>query len=579
MKQRFRFLLISSLIITLISCQPQEQNIRILVTTDVHGAFFPTDPITGRKQNGSMAHVSTYLENERKAHPNEVIVLDNGDIIQGDPSVYYYNFENTETEHLFTKTMHLLQYDAATVGNHDIETGHDVYDRIRAELNIPWLAANCIDTENGEPYFEPYTIIKRGGITVAILGLITPGVPGWLPENIWSGMEFLDMIETAKHWVPVILEKEKPDILIGLFHSGLDYTYNKQDKNTPGNENAVRLVVQEVAGFDVVFAGHDHLTWNEYQLDPEGDSVLILGSGSKARELAEANFHFKKNGRKWKVIQLTGHNISMKSIEPNPAFSSSFEEEISEVKNYVNQEVAKLLTPLSTRDAFFGPSAFMSLIHRVQLGISGADISFAAPLSYNTWLKPGMLTMNDLFDLYRFENLLYTMSLTGQEILDYLNYSYGNWINQMHSQNDHLIKFKENKDGSLRTATNYYNFDSALGINYLVDIQKEAGQMVTISSMSNGDTFDLNKTYSVAINSYRGNGGGGHLIQGAGIAEDKLSDRIITSTDKDLRFYMKIWMEDQKVIEVKTIKNWSLVPEELASKGRELDYKILFRKR
>lgn len=550
---------------------------RILVTTDVHGAFFPIDPVNGRKLNASLAHVSTYLENERKAHPDELIVLDNGDIIQGDPSVYFYNFENTATEHLFTKTMRILKYDAATIGNHDIEAGHDVYDRIRDELNIPWLAANCINTENGEPYFEPYTIIKRGQIKVAILGLITPGIPNWLPENIWSGMEFQDMIESAKHWVPVILEQEKPDILIGLFHSGLEYTYNNQNENTPENENAVRLIVQQVAGFDVVFAGHDHKTWNEYQLDPDGDSVLILGSRSKARELAGANIQLKKKGRKWEVLQLIGQNISMESIEPNPTFSISFEKEMAEVKNYVNQEVAELVTPLTTRDAFFGPSAFMSLIHRVQLGISGADISFAAPLSYSTWLKPGMLTMNDLFDLYRFENLLYTMSLTGQEILDYLNYSYSNWINHMDSPKDHLIKFKQNKDGSLRTATSYYNFDSALGINYIVDVQKEAGQMVTISGLSNGDPFDLKKTYRVAINSYRGNGGGGHLIQGAGIAEEKLSDRIIKSTDKDLRYYMKIWMEDQKIIEVETIRNWEIIPEKLARSGRDLDYKILFR--
>jgi len=577
MVQRFRILIASALIFTLISCHPQDKKLQILVTTDVHGAFFPTDPITGRKLNGSMAHVSTYLENKRSAHPNEVIVLDNGDIIQGDPSVYYYNFENTDKEHLFTKTMHFLHYDAATIGNHDIEAGHDVYDRIRDELNIPWLAANCINTENGEPYFEPYTIIKRGKIKVAILGLITPGIPQWLPENIWSGMEFQDMIETAKHWVPVILEQEKPDILIGLFHSGLEYTYNNQDENTPENENAVRLVVQQVAGFDVVFAGHDHKTWNEYQLDPEGDSVLILGSGSKAREIARAEIQLKKKGKRWEVIKLVGHNTSMESIEPDSAFSASFEQEIIEVKNYVNQEVAELITPLTTRDAFFGPSAFMSLIHRVQLGISGADISFAAPLSYSTWLEPGMLTMDDLFDLYRFENLLYTMSLTGQEILDYLNYSYSNWINQMHSPKDHLIKFIENKDGSLRTASNYYNFDSALGINYIVDVQKEAGQMVTISGLSNGDQFDLKKTYRVAINSYRGNGGGGHLTQGAGIAEEKLFDRIVESTDKDLRFYMKGWMEDKKIIEVETISNWKIIPEELANKGRDLDYKILFR--
>lgn len=557
------------------SCDSPEQEIKIVVSTDVHGAFFPIDPITGKQLNGSMAHVSQYISELRK--DNQVVLLDNGDIIQGDPSVYYFNFEDTSSTHIITKSFDLLNYDAGTVGNHDIEAGHSVYDRINSELNTPWLAANCISTKTGEPYFEPYAIVNRGPVKIAVLGLITPRIPDWLPENIWSGMEFQDMVEAAKHWIPIIQKTEKPDLIIGLFHAGLDYTYNNQDGNTPKNENAVRLVAEQVAGFDILFAGHDHKTWNEYRIDPEGDSVLILGSQSKARELAQADVLLQKKGRKWSIVKIEGHNISMSGIKPDQQFTIAFESEIKAINEYVNQDVAELKTALSSRDAFFGPSAFMSLIHQVQLGISKADISFAAPLSYSSWLKPGMLKMNDLFDLYRFENLLYTMSLSGKEILDYLNFSYSNWFSQMKSSNDHLIKFTEGNDGSLRTATAYYNFDSALGLDYVVDVSKEAGEMVTITGLSNGDKFDLSKRYEVAINSYRGNGGGGHLTRGAGIPEKELSKRLVKSTDKDLRFYMKVWMEKQKEIEVETIKNWTVIPEKMVRSGKDRDYKILFK--
>ena len=103
-----------------------------------------------------------------------MILLDNGDLIQGDPMAYYYNFEDTTDIHIFADALNFMGYDAATIGNHDIETGHDVYDKFRGEINFPWLAANAINTETNEPYFEPYTLIERKGIRIAVLGLTTP---------------------------------------------------------------------------------------------------------------------------------------------------------------------------------------------------------------------------------------------------------------------------------------------------------------------------------------------------------------------------------------------------------------------
>jgi 2',3'-cyclic-nucleotide 2'-phosphodiesterase / 3'-nucleotidase len=576
--QRFIGFIVSSVLVLLASsCQPVEKKITVLTTTDVHGAFFPSDAITGQTLPGSLAHISKYVNEQREKTDHEVLLLDNGDIIQGDPSVYYYNFENTEQVHLFTRAMHYLGYDAATIGNHDIEAGHPVYDRIRNGMQIPWLAANCIDKETGKPYFTPYSIIRKGKIKIAVLGLITPRIPDWLPENIWSGMRFDDMIQSAAYWVPFIREEEKPDILIGLFHAGLDYTYNQQDETTLKNENAVRLVARQVHGFDIIFAGHDHKTWNEYEIDPEGDSVLILGSSSKAKELAQASIILQKHGRKWDVKKRSGTIISMKEIEPDQAFVDHFSEDIQEIKSYVNLDLGHLSTPLSTSEAFFGPSAFMSFIHQVQLDLSGADLSFAAPLSFNTHMEPGVIKMNDLFDLYRFENLLYTMKLSGQEILDYLNYSYGLWFNHMQNPSDHLLQLVQNQNGRFSTASAYYNFDSAQGIDYRVDISKPIGNMLSIEQFTSGEPFDVDSEYMVAINSYRGNGGGGHLVRGAGISESELSTRLVKSTDKDLRFYMKKWITDRGNIEITTIENWKVVPENLARAGATKDYNILFK--
>ena len=178
------------------------------------------------------------------------------------------------------------------------------------------------------------------------------------------------------------------------------------------------------------------------------------------------------------------------------------------------------------------------------------------------------------------------MELTGQEIKDYLEFSYGNWFNQMKNENDHLLKFKLDETGNIKYSERtkspeleerYYNFESAAGIDYEVDITKPIGERVTIKSFSNGNPFDLNTKYKVAVNSYRGNGGGGHLTRGAKITQEELSNRIINSTEKDLRFYLMKWIEKEKIVTPKLIGNWKVVPENFWQAGKQKDYQLLFK--
>jgi len=566
----------------------QTVTVKIIETSDVHGAIFPYDLKENKETNSSLARVTTYLK-EQRADTNQIVfLLDNGDILQGDPVVYYYNFEKTDTIHLYADVMNYMQYDAATIGNHDIETGHNVYDKFNKELNFPWLAANAINTTTNESYFKPYTTIERGGVKIAILGLITPAIPQWLPQKIWSGMRFEDMVETAQKWVKRIRETEQPDLMIGLFHAGVDFTYNDQNENTYKNENASRLVAEKVEGLDVVFVGHDHSGWNIKTKSPSGKEVLILGTTAGARNVAVANYVLKydKMCMIYDKKEIKGELVDMKNYAPDAEFMSRYKNNFEEAKNYVSRPVGEFLEMISSRDAMFGPSKFVDLIHTIQLELTDADVSFSAPLSFNAKIDKGTVYVKDMFELYRYENLLYTMELTGQEIKDYLEFSYGNWFNQMKAENDHLLKFRLDENGNIsyseRTKSpeleeRYYNFESAAGIDYVVDVTKPIGGMVTVKNFSNGNSFDLNSKYKVAVNSYRGNGGGGHLTRGAKIPQKELSERIINSTEKDLRFYLMKWIEKEKLVTPKLIGNWKVVPENFWQAGKQKDYQILFK--
>ncbi len=575
------------LVLFVISLQAQTITFKLIETSDVHGQVFPYDFINDKPANSSLAQAYTYIKQERAKENQNVILLDNGDILQGQPIVYYYNFERPDTTHILASMMNFMDYDAATIGNHDIEAGHPVYDKLVKEFDFPWMAANAIDEKTGEPYFKPYTIIEKEGIKIAVLGLITPHIPHWLPEKIWKGMYFEDMIKSAQKWVNIIKEKENPDLLVGLFHAGIDYTYGNETAETPKNENASQLVSEQVDGFDIVFVGHDHHGWNKLIKNNFGDVVLILGTKGYASTIAEAtvNFTYDLNTYSWESTVL-GETIETSDYVPDEEFMEKFHYAFDETKTYVSKAIGVLTESISAKDAIFGDAAFTDLIHNIQLDLTDADVSFTAPLSLNADLEVGTIYIRDMFDLYKYENLLYTMELNGKEIKDYLEYSYALWFNQMKSEKDHLLNFEKDDEGNIiysersqspMLANRYYNFDSAEGIAYTVDVSKPAGERITIKGFTDGRDFDENKMYKVAVNSYRGNGGGGHLTKGAGIPHDELSERVINSTEKDLRYYLIKWIENQGKVAVKTTHNWNVIPKDWYEAGKKLDKAILFK--
>ena len=559
---------------------------KILETSDVHGAIFPYDYIRSQEMNHSLAQVQTYISKLKSESGHEVILLDNGDILQGQPTVYYSNYEETDLPHICSEVMNYMEYDAATIGNHDIEAGHQVYDKVAEEFNFPWLAANAVDTKTGKPYFEPYTIIKRKGVKIAVLGLITPGIPKWLPENLWDGIVFNDMVETAREWIPKIMETEKPDLMIGLFHAGHNSGYDGGSDTSYLNDNASLMVAREVPGFDIVFIGHDHDEYNGFVKNKRGKDVLVLDPRSSARLISQATVKMtwdKKSGSYSKEIM--GQLIETKNYQVDSNFMKEFRDQYNIIESYVSREVGVFEKALYSSDALFSDNEFMELIHQVQLEVSGASISFAAPLSMNAVVDSGNVYVRDMFQLYRFENFLYTMDLSGKEIQNYLEYSYNLWFKTMHSASDHLIRFVTGDDGQVRRfetapayrlANSYYSFDSAEGINYIVDVSRSYGKRIKILSMADGTKFDPEARYKVALNSYRGNGGGGHLTEGAGIPAYELSKRILSSTSKDLRYFMMRWIEKKAVVSPTVNYNWKTIPEDWWVEAARRDRELLF---
>lgn len=550
--------------------------INVIHTTDVHGNCFPYNFIEQKEWGGSYARISSFVKQQRGIYGKNVVLLDNGDVLQGQPTAYYYNFMDTKSTHLFAELFNYLGYDAGNIGNHDIETGHAVYDRWIKQCKMPIVGANTIDVSTGKPYLPPYTIIKRDGVKIAVLGLITPAIPAWLAENLWEGLRFDDMVESARKWVPIIREKEHPDLLVGLFHSGQDSSHGVDGYV----ENASLEVARNVPGIDIVLFGHDHQFEYKTITNCAGEQVLLANPSCNGVAASNIKVEFTLEGKRVVGKTISGGLESMSKYEPDPQFLAHFFNQYDDVKSFVSEKIGYNTTAITTRDAYFGSSAFIDFVHDVQMSIASAEVSFAAPLSFDAEIKQGDILMSDMFNLMKYENMLYAMTLTGKEIKDYLEYSYYIWTAQMQSADDHLLWFKPaKKAGDVSRASfqhESFNFDSAAGICYTVDVTKPRGEKIAIQSMADGTPFDMEKTYRVAINSYRGNGGGALLTVGAGIPKEELKNRIVFSTDKDLRYYMLQYIKQQGTISPKAHNNWRFIPAEIVEPAKKRDYRQLF---
>ncbi len=545
--------------------------LRLLATTDVHGAFFPYNFIERKPMRGSLARVSTYINSQRKAFGDRLILLENGDILQGQPTCYYTNYIKPDLPNVAAEVVNYLKYDAATFGNHDVETGHAVYDKWIKEMNCPTLGANIIDTATGQPYVKPYTVIEREGVRVVVLGMLTPAIPNWLNESLWQGLAFEEMVGSCRKWIKIIREKENPDVIVGLFHSGWDGGISTMHYD----EDATKKVAEQVDGFDVIFFGHDH---HERNVTTAGGTVC-LDASCNALRVAQATVTVTRKKGKTIRVEKQGEIVDVCPLDIDQTFMQHFQPQIDSVSAFVGRQIGTFRQTVRSRDAFFGSAGFTDYIHRLQLEHTGADISFNAPLTFDSEIKAGPVYVSDMFKIYRYENMIYTLRMTGKEVRNMLEMSYDLWVNTMQSPDDHIMLLTDSWSDKQRMGFKNltFNFDTAAGIDYEVDVTQPNGQKVHILRMSDGRPFDEKAWYKVAMNSYRGNCGGELLTRGAGIDKKDIPSRITYISQHDQRYYLTQMIERQGTVDALPLNNWRFVPEEWTKPAIERDRRLIFK--
>ncbi|MBO4670292.1 MAG: bifunctional metallophosphatase/5'-nucleotidase [Bacteroidales bacterium] len=492
--------------------------LHIITTGDVHGSYFDR-PYVGSKVKTSLMSVKYYVDSLRAAvGPENVVLIDAGDVLQGDNASYYYNYVATSEPHVWPRMAAYMGYDVCVIGNHDIETGHPVYDRVRRELEgghgIPWLAGNAMK-DDGTPCYPEYALLRKGGRKVLVLGFNNANISGWLSPELWSGATYVSLVPLVQRRVDALRKRLRPDAVVVAIHSGTG------DGDGKSLESQGLDIFNKLKGVDLLVTAHDHRP-----AAIEKPACCLVNGGARAGYVGHAVLSF---GRCGKVKSRHAEVVRLDKFKVDKEMSGKFDPEFQAVKAFTLRPVGELEAPLRMREAYTGMCGYIDLLHTVQLGASGANISIAAPLTFNGYVPAGRLVFNDMFTIYPYENQLFVLKLKGREILNLLEYSYDHWIC---TPGEHVLNIANAPDprtGAKRWSFVHrsYNFDSAAGINYTVDVTRPAGSRVSIESLADGSAFNMEGEYTVAMTSYRANGGGSLLTEGAGIPQDELSSRVV----------------------------------------------------
>ena len=559
-----------------------EYNLSVVSTGDGHGYWFAKPIEDGGKARGSLMAQSAFVNGIRaEKGTDNVILVDAGDNFFGNGAPFYYNYVDTTAAHLYPRLVSYMGYDAVVVGHSDFEAGHRVYDRVAKEMNkdgVPLLAGNAMSDRNGKPYFPAYSIIKKGGVKVAVLGYTNADNASLMDGSSVSGLHFESLLPLVQEDVDKVRSKEKPQVVIVVAHTAM----GKGDGQNPEKQGLD--LFQSLRGVDVVIAGHDHS--NKVM---SADSVVVLDCGRAGQNAGVTDIKLVVKGGKVVSRALDARMVSIGADEYDSAMEKAFESDYDKVHSFMTSTVGEIKKDLVSREFYYKQCDYLNFLHALAFSAYPVDISLSATLLIDGKVPAGEVRYQDVRKVYPYENKLVVLRLTGAEVKKYLEASYDAWINTVSDPSDgsHVLKIKQSKDYSTgkmawKLAKSPANFDSAAGINYTVDVTKPYGSRVTIAGMADGRAFEMDKEYTAAITTYRSVGSGG-LLKTAGLADSKsVEDRILYRGPEFrtilYQYFKKNGSVDPAVIgNPEVIGSWKFVPES-APAAIKADVELLYGK-
>ncbi len=383
--------------------------ISILHTTDLHGHILPTTDYAGNPDLGGFARCATQIRRWRRQNRNSILI-DVGDVYQGTDVSLRTNGG------LMIDLFNHLKFDAWVVGNHEFDWGVEPFTQAVAHSAMPVLAANMSieGRPSGDPHnpfarLRPYILKEFGGITIAIVGITTPGMPFWFRPEFIRGFEFEHSVEPVRRAI-VTARGEGADAVVVAGHMGLKPRSGGDD--FANNVIAVTSEFPEVAAF---IAGHTHQTISSRTIN----GVLLTQANHFGIHVGRVDLTFDRPSKRLLHVQSRCELMDHR-IRPDARMLSRAKPFLDESATALRQPIGTLADTLHARGRPGEPSEVEELIGAAifeelsehQVVIDGVMHGIFEEKNF----EPGPKTVNDIWKLIPFENYLVTATLAPEEI-------------------------------------------------------------------------------------------------------------------------------------------------------------------
>ncbi len=434
----------------------------ILTVNDFHGALAESG------QQPGAAKLAQYLKDEIAKNPAGTLVLSAGDMFQG----------SADSNLLYGKPvvamMNEVGFTAMAVGNHEFDWGSKILrDRIQ-QSRFPYLAANIMDKTTGRPadFVQPYVMLEKMGVTIAIIGLATPETAYKANPRFVAAYDFTDPVKAVNSLVPE-LRKKGAAIIIVLSHLGCE-----QDPATREITGEAADLAKAAKGIDVLVTGHSHQV-----IAGKINGVSVVQAGHNGKAVAKVSLAYTKAEREILAVTEKVASLNAAELSPDPAVGkllAQARDEAAPVKNRIVGSAAGALPHDKNKLSVLGQWASDAMRQT-----AGADIAFQNGGGLRTGISAGPVTMGVLYEVLPFDNTLVTTELTGQQVLEVLEHG-----------------IKNPKLGMLQYS----------GIKVKYDAGMPAGKRIVEVTLADGRPLDLKGKYRVATNDFMAAGGDGYTV-------------------------------------------------------------------